>query len=355
MKDNGGCFTNAFLILGLIALALTLTYRLVFYANYLSSDNHEVVFDWTGGEQDVWIYTDANSWVIEDEEYINWATFQKWGDKLHIYAYQNNSKEDRSSLVKIRSGFVEGIGNECYRLNVVQRGKQASYNCDLTFTVKGVSFLMKPVEGGTFQMGCDDSDAYGWEKPVHGVTVSSFYMAETEVTQLLWKTVMGNNPSDGKKDNRPVTGVSWYDCQTFIHKLNEITGRNFRLPTEAEWEFAARGGNKSKGYKYAGSSDIDKVAVYEKNCGKYSGVKCRQANELGLFDMSGNVWEWCQDWYGNYDNSFKTNPTGPINGTLRVVRGGGHSPSKVCRVSYRSDNSPGNWDNNCGFRLALSD
>lgn len=143
MKDNGGCFTNAFLILGLIALALTLTYRLVFYANYLNSDNHEVVFDWTGGEQDVWIYTDANSWVIEDEEYINWATFQKWGDKLHIYAYQNNSKEDRSSWVRIRSGFVEGIGNEYYSLKVVQKGKQASYlnpsKQSISFTARGGS------------------------------------------------------------------------------------------------------------------------------------------------------------------------------------------------------------------------
>ena len=127
MKDNGGCFTNAFLILGLIALALTLTYRFGFYANYLNMDNSEVIFDWTGGEQDVWVYTDANSWVIEDEEYVSWATFQNWGGKLHIYAYQNNSKEDRSSWVRIRSGFVEGIGNEYYSLKVVQKGKQASF------------------------------------------------------------------------------------------------------------------------------------------------------------------------------------------------------------------------------------
>lgn len=143
MKDNSGCFSNAFLILGLIALALTLTYRLGFYANYLNMDNSEVVFDWTGGEQEVWVYTDANSWVIEDEEYISWATIQNRGGKLHIYAYQNNSKEDRSSLVKIRSGLIEGIGNECYLLKVVQKGKQTSYlnpsKQSISFTARGGS------------------------------------------------------------------------------------------------------------------------------------------------------------------------------------------------------------------------
>ncbi len=357
---NNGCISNVFLILGLVALVLTATYRIVFYASYLNIESTEVIFDWTGGEQDVLVSTDANSWIVENGEYVGWATFQKRGNYLHIHVEQNNSDENRNDHITIRSGYIGGVGstraglgNKWEWLEILQKGKQFDYNGDLVINVKGVSFVMKPVKGGSFQMGGNDNDAYNWERPLHNVTLKSYFIGETEVTQALWKAVMGNNPSDSKGDNNPVTGVSWYDCQVFINKLNEITGKSFRLPTEAEWEFAARGGNKTKGYKYAGSSNIDKVAVYEKNCGKYYGVKSRQANELGLFDMSGNVWEWCQDWYGKYDSGSISNPTGPSSGTLRVLRGGGHSPSKVCRVSYRSDMSPGNWGNNVGFRLAL--
>ena len=245
---------------------------------------------------------------------------------------------------------------------------------DLTITANGVSFVMKRVEGGTFQMGSNDSEASNMEKPVHSVTVSSFYMGETEVTQALWQAVMGNNPSRFKGDNLPVELVGWDDCQEFIGKLNNLTGKNFRLPTEAEWEYAARGGNRSNGYKYAGSNRIDDVAWYWKNSGDnyLSGtdddwdydriksnncrtrmVKGKKANELGLYDMSGNVLEWCQDWFGyGYDSGSQTNPTGPSSSSDRVLRGGSWYEGS-CRVSSRSNDIPSMRSSYSGLRLCL--
>ena len=228
-----------------------------------------------------------------------------------------------------------------------------------TFTVKGVSFTMIPVEGGTFTMGATSEqggDAYDDEKPAHRVTLSDYYIGETEVTQALWKAVMGSNPSSFKGDQRPVESVSWNDCQEFIKKLNALTGRNFRLPTEAEWEYAARGGNKSKGYKYAGSNTIDDVAWYDDNSNdKTHPVKGKQANELGLYDMSGNVWEWCSDWFGDYSSSAQTNPTGPATGSDRVGRGGSwYCNAGICRVSIRNYFTPGNGNYYLGLRLALT-
>ncbi len=228
-----------------------------------------------------------------------------------------------------------------------------------TFTVKGVEFTMIAVEGGTFTMGAtpeQGSDAEDWEKPTHQVTLSSYYIGETEVTQALWKAVMGESPSFYKGDNLPVEQVSWYDCQEFIKKLNVLTGRNFRLPTEAEWEYAARGGNKSSGYKYSGSNNITDVAWYINNSGsKTYPVKTKQANELGIYDMSGNVWEWCQDWYGKYISAAQTNPKGPTTGSSRVNRGGSWgSFARICRSSIRFNNYPDDRNYCLGFRLALS-
>ena len=228
-----------------------------------------------------------------------------------------------------------------------------------TFTVNGVSFTMLPVEGGTFTMGATaemtnpDSD----EKPTHQVTLSSYFMGETEVTQALWKAVMGSNPSDFKGDDLPVEEVSWNDCQTFLTKLNALTGRTFRLPTEAEWEYAARGGSKSRGTQYSGSSNLDEVAWYDGNSGsKTHAVKTKKANELGLYDMSGNVYEWCQDWYGSYSSSAQTNPTGPASGSSRVSRGGSWNyVARICRSSFRNYCAPGYCYYNLGFRLALSE
>ena len=167
---------------------------------------------------------------------------------------------------------------------------------------------------------------------------------------------MGNNPSDFKGENLPVECVSWNDCQTFVTKLSSLTGRNFRLPTEAEWEYAARGGNKSHGYKYAGSNDLDIVAWHANNSGrKTHPVGTKQANELGLYDMSGNVWEWCQEWYGDYSSEPQTNPTGPSSGNLRVYRGGSWAGDAAgWRVSRREFYPPVLTENGLGFRIVLS-
>ena len=236
-----------------------------------------------------------------------------------------------------------------------------------TFTVNGVSFTMVKVIGGMFLMGATDeqgSDANDWEKPVHTVTLSNYSIGRTEVTQELWQAVMGTNPSSFTGDPmRPVERVSWNDCRNFINKLNELTGRTFRLPTEAEWEFAARGGNWSKGYKYAGSDSIGRVAwCWNTIPSQTSGdegygtqpVASKSPNELGLYDMSGNVWEWCQDWYGDYSSADQTNPGGASFGMFRIFRGGSWNRSDVaCRVAYRNYNYPSTVDEGTGLRLAL--
>ncbi len=274
-----------------------------------------------------------------------------------------------------------------------------------TFTVNGVSFKMVAVQGGTFTMGAtgeQGSDAYSEEKPAHKVTVSSFYIGQTEVTQELWEAVMGGNPSefapkrsdasrcsydgfvaDAKRLNdkrpgtvkiptrsewdaamvtssgsmkRPVENVSWDDCQAFLRKLNQLTGKNFRLPTEAEWEYVARGGNKSRGYKYSGSNNLGNVAWYCENIPSQkegaSGygtqpVATKSPNELGIYDMSGNVWEWCQDKWYNYDGSSYT-------GSDRICRGGSWGDNAwICRVSNRHYRSPDDRFDFLGLRLAL--
>lgn len=223
------------------------------------------------------------------------------------------------------------------------------------------SYKMIYVQGDTFCMGATSeqgSEAFvDDEYPSHWVMLDSYYIGETEVTQALWKAVMGNNPSNWKGDNLPVEQVSWNDCQDFVRKLNQKTGKNFRLPTEAEWEFAARGGVKSMHTKYSGGGSIAKVAWYVADSGhKPHAVKTKQANELGIYDMSGNVWEWCQDWYRKYDRDLQTNPTGPTSGSKRVRRGGSwYDADWVCRVSLRYYDLPEFRNNNLGFRIALSE
>ena len=230
---------------------------------------------------------------------------------------------------------------------------------EVIITVNGVSFTMIEVEGGTFQMGATSeqgSDAYNNENPVHNVTLSDYYIGETEVTQKLWFVVMGTNPSGYTgQPLRPVENVSWNDCQEFITKLNELTGKNFRLPTEAEWEYAARGGSKSNGCKYSGSNTLGNVAWYKDNSGSRThGVKTKSANELGIYDMSGNVWEWCQDWYGSYSSESQTDPTGPSSGSYRVVRGGSwYDSAEDCRVSTRNHSAHNSTPSDLGLRLVL--
>jgi len=213
------------------------------------------------------------------------------------------------------------------------------------------------VDGGTFIMGAPDS--IGADDEIqHSVNVATFYMQTTEVTQELYELVMGENPSENKAwKDMPVTNVSWEDCQAFIKKLNEITGKEYRLPTEAEWEYAARGGSKSLGYLYAGSNTLSEVGWYDENSGEAIHViKEKKPNELGLYDMSGNVWEWCSDWYGPYRTDVKgsDNPKGPDNGEYRVLRGGSwHGNANGCRSTIRGRINPGGRYDFIGFRLVL--
>ena len=226
------------------------------------------------------------------------------------------------------------------------------------FTVKGVSFKMVHVESGTFKMGANtgDTEAYNDEKKAHEVTLSGYWISETQVTQELWLAVMDENPSKFKGDpNLPVEYVSFEDCKEFIKRLNKLTRREFRLPTEAQWEFAARGGNLSKGYKYAGGDDIYAMAWFNRNSErKTHPVRELAPNELGIYDMSGNVHECCNDWFGNYSPSANTDPTGPKKGFQRVCRGGCCvDPSRHCRISFRTTISPKDKTDFLGLRLAL--
>ena len=241
-------------------------------------------------------------------------------------------------------------------VNIILNGDTESSDIQ-TFTVNGVTFKMVTVEGGTFTMGgtSEQGAVASDEKPTHSVTLSTYLIGKTEVTQELWQAVMGTNPSTTKGNSFPVVKVSWNDCQTFINKLNVLTGKNFRLPTEAEWEYAARGGNKSKAYKYSGSSTIGNVAWYKANAGVIKPVASLQPNELGIYDMSGNVWELCNDWYGNYSGEAQTNPIGPASGDYRVQRGGSCATSAdQCRISYRGAADPTVPFDHVGLRLCLS-
>ena len=294
----------------------------------------------------------------------------------HQLKVQKQGYEDLTQTVTVKEGQTSELilalsakPDEQVPSKVVQQTQNAVSNTasssasSQTFTVNGISFKMVKVGGGTFQMGSNDSEADSDEKPVHSVTLSDYYIGETEVTQALWEAVMGSKPSYnggwtssyGLGDSYPAYGVSWDDCRIFISKLNSLTGKNFRLPTEAEWEFAARGGRNSNGYKYSGSNTLGNVAWYTDNSGSQTHpVKTKQANELGLYDMSGNVWEWCQDWYGSYSSESQTNPKGAASGSDRVRRGGGwDSDAGYCRVAFRNWGSPGNRIINLGLRLAL--
>ena len=275
-----------------------------------------------------------------------------WGEPLHQVTGDVNKQVQAGShriVWDVLSEREKLAGeNICFKVEV-NSGK---------FTVRGVSFEMVRVEGGTFRMGATSeqgSDVWDNEKPVHSVTLSSYYIGKTEVTQALWQAVMGSNPSGFKGADLPVECVSWDDCQEFIQKLNSLTGRNFRLPTEAEWEFACRGGNNSRGYKYSGSNNLANVAWYHDNSdGQTHPVATKAPNELGIYDMSGNVWEWCGDWYANYTSNSQTNPKGPQSGSYRVNRGGSWIHfARFCRSSRRGDRSPAGRDCYLGLRLAL--
>lgn len=231
---------------------------------------------------------------------------------------------------------------------------------DVTVTANGVRFVMKKVTGGTFIMGSDKDDVWDDEKPSHEVTVGTFYIGETEVTQALWVAVMGYGTAQsetwmteyGMGKNFPAYNINWQNCQHFIYRLNGITGKRFRLPTEAEWEYAARGGNRSKGYKYSGSNVAKDVAwVY---ASKSHQVKTKKPNELGIYDMSGNVTEWCSDGYGPYSKAEQTDPKGAENRIYKVYRGGGwNGDEDGCRVTARIYGSQKVSADDMGFRIVL--
>jgi formylglycine-generating enzyme required for sulfatase activity len=267
--------------------------------------------------------------------------------------------------------------------NAFGRGFEQSYQNNRrmakTYTYNGKTWMTEEdkaivssievvfVNGKKFMMGCTPGQGLGncvgnHEEAPHFVTVGNFFITKYEITQGLWRAIMGNNPSHDKGDDRlPVANVSWNDVQEFIRTLNTVTNKKYRLPTEAEWEYAARGG---KGYKHSGSNNIDNVAWYGSNSGNRTHpVGGKQPNELGVYDMSGNVWEWVNDWYGDryydehpskYDNPW-INPTGPTSGSVRVMRGGSFldNPNNS-RVSSRFYNVPSNRNRNVGFRLALN-
>lgn len=263
-----------------------------------------------------------------------------------VIVYKNDGTK-----IKVPYTLLDSIATYTYEEEIPGEPGEDSVSVK-TFTVKGVSFKMVYVDGGTFEMG-----ASGWEnaRPVHSVTLSSYYMGETEVTQELWQAVMGSNPSYFIGSQRPVGLVSWNDCQEFIEKLNTLTGEKFRLPTEAEWEYAARGGNKSKGYIYSGSNDVDAVAWYKGNSeSSIHEVKGKLPNELGLYDMSGNVWEWCSDWHGAYSSGAQVDPAGPASGSWRVLRGGGwidYAPD--CVFWFRNYDAPAGTRTDYGLRFVL--
>jgi formylglycine-generating enzyme required for sulfatase activity len=259
----------------------------------------------------------------------------------------------------------------------------ASYDSVQAITANGVTFKMIKVDGGTFTMGAPSTEEYTdeWERPQHAVTVSTFYISETEVTQELWQAVMGRGVQDywrkeydrrvaagettdpfvdytsnwGRGDNYPMYDITYFDCDTFMTRLNALTHKHFRMPTEAEWEFAARGGNKSNGYVYPGSDTPDEVAWHMHNSGDHTHlVKGKLPNELGLYDMGGNVSEWTSDWRGNYSSMAQTNPQGPATGTWRTVRGGNYySYPRYSRVASRLGNKPEGAESGCGLRLVM--
>nr|NQU90486.1 formylglycine-generating enzyme family protein [Bacteroidota bacterium] len=280
------------------------------------------------------------------------------------------TKDTRVTLNPVTTGMhnLRIVGDETWQESVA-----VSENITSRVTAKSAKHDIKRydwepemvfVKGGTFTMGCtsEQSDCGDEEKPVHQVTVSDFYIGKYEVTQKQWREVMGasaalSNPSYFKNcDDCPVEQVSWNDVQEFIKKLNQLTGKNYRLPTEAEWEYAARGGVSASSTTNAGSNNLAEVGWYGDNSGsKTHPVGQKKSNELGIYDMSGNVWEWCSDWNGSYSSSSQTNPKGPSTGSLRVIRGGSwYVSARYCRVALRYFSTPGFRGNYNGFRMVIA-
>ena len=264
---------------------------------------------------------------------------------------------DKKEVATVDNGLVVAVAIGTATITATSEDGNCTAQCKVTVIHPGES-IMIAVAGGTFTMGCTDNESNtytAYERPTHQVTLSAFQMAQYPVTQKQWKAIMGDNPSHFKGDNLPIENVSWHDAQTFIKRLNEITHKKYRLPTEAEWEYACRGGAKSAQCKYSGSNNLELVAWYTFNSDNMTHPVGKMAsNELKIYDMSGNVWEWCQDWAAQYDASAQTNPQGAAAGSCRIIRGGSyHSDYLLCRVSYRDGVNPNQRNPEIGFRLVL--
>ena len=306
--------------------------------------------------------TERKKIVLQKEQELKFA-------QLDLDECEAKILKKEKKLQELRKPQVSGQNSEQERRepDATHPQEQRIGPKEITFNVGRVMFKMIRVEGGSFQTGSPDKDtkAYRVEESQHPVTLNDYYIGETVVTQALWKAVMGNNPSwfNREEHKNPVEQVSWEDCEEFILRLNShddikaaLNGYEFRLPTEAEWEYAARGGKKSKGYRYAGSNTIDDVAWYDGNSNSETHpVKSKKANELGLYDMSGNVWEWCQDWFDSGNNSLFGTGNPKSYSSRRVLRGGSwYSSAESCRLANRIDANPDDRYNNDGLRLALT-
>ncbi len=285
-------------------------------------------------------------WTFDSQ--INWCEVNKDENNLLIIIKRNYIMDERNGIISVNAGDV---------------------SFDITITQSGCqwfeSFEMIDVEGGTFYMGAQkddptetnyDASAYQIESPVHQVSISSYAIGKFEVTQAQWNAAMGNNPSNIQGENLPIENVTWEEVQAFISILNEKSGLNYRLPTEAEWEFAAKGGNKSEEFGYSGNSVLSACGWYYSNSEATTHeVGSKIPNELGIYDMSGNVREWCNDWFGYYYSSMEDNPQGAYDGNMKVNRGGSWTtPAVNCRNTYRHTDYPYEKALDLGFRLVLS-
>lgn len=257
----------------------------------------------------------------------------------HNLVLRKKGYNEEKTKIEVKVG--DGIKQRPVFVQMYQEG---------TFSYKGISYEMINVQGGSFYMGSPGkpSGSFSYEHPIHEVNVKSFSIGRTEVTQALWKAIMGNNPSTVQGDNLPVNNISWEDCQAFITKLNEITGKSFRLPTEAEWEYAAKGGNYQEGTNFAGSNSLSQVSRQ----GNLYPVASLKPNALGIHDMSGNVSEWCQDWLGRYAARKVFNPKGAERGVQRIHRGGGFDMEENFHKVYtRNYSRPKEMKASIGLRL----
>jgi formylglycine-generating enzyme required for sulfatase activity len=266
------------------------------------------------------------------------------------------------SLLFMASVLAQPVGQDGPAQGKTKHIEQSNKPLDskVAAIIKEIDSRMVKLDGGTFTMGCvnlQDSECYNWEKPRHTVTINTFYLGKFDVTEKEWAVIMGTNPSKKNCDECPVINITWFDATVFINKLNQLSGKNYRLPTEAEWEYAAKGGNKGHGYKYSGDDVASNVAWYDSTISKETHpVGEKKPNELGLYDISGNVWQWCADWFDEkyYSKSPSNNPQGPTTSTTdRVVRGGSWwGPMRDCRVANRDKFPPNSKDDDVGFRLA---